>query len=793
MISNKLSRCLKAKSLWNKTNISYKFGTAFGLLLALIIIVAATGYFALNAVYNAERSIELSNDIQRLVLEMDRGMERSRRLHNSFFLRYPLIGFEEAHKIYIEPSLQQVKDVIETSSLLKQKLSSPDLDRFKTSHIAINSQINLTLYLSFANRFADTSLESVNLATKLFMPQKGLEARLDNCFDKLLSEIDDKEPRLKEFSLMMGIMSLKYRISRQRFLMQSAFNEAFKFKQEIKKSIHINLFQNQKIEFLLEQWIKIAEEILKVDVEIKGKLNDFAIQANSVAPISKSLITLANEEVKSSRDGINRAYFWAIAVIIFVTFIGIGFAILIFNLLNISITKRVIALTDMAAKFRSQDKDVSTEGVEEDEISQLTHTFDLMAIRIESLVNNLEQEVQLRTEELADSQKRLHRAEKMEAVGVLASGVAHDLNNILSAIIGYPEIILMQIPKGSQIELPLKAIMESGYRAAAVVADLLTLARGAASNRTVENINKMVEQYINSPEFQKLQESNFDIIYNLNCDPELDYISCSAIHIRKLIMNLVMNASEAIHNSGSVTISTRNEYIDQNKSKEHGLCEGRYVLLNITDTGEGISYTDIKHIFEPFYTRKVMGKSGTGLGLTVVWNTVQDHNGAITVKSDSNGTSFNLYFPSFTDTIPYNMIESLDKNGDKAELELLKGNGEKILVVDDEPHQIDLATRMLTILNYEAIGVESGEKAVEYIKTDHVDMVLLDMIMSPGINGRETYEQIIKLNPLQKAIIASGYAESEDVKRACQMGVSAYLKKPYSIEQLARVVHQLLF
>ncbi|MBF0468494.1 MAG: response regulator, partial [Desulfamplus sp.] len=246
----------------------------------------------------------------------------------------------------------------------------------------------------------------------------------------------------------------------------------------------------------------------------------------------------------------------------------------------------------------------------------------------------------------------------------------------------------------------------------------------------------------------------------------------------------------------------------------------------VSDTGEGIGENDIKHIFEPFYTRKEMGKSGTGLGLTVVWNTVQDHNGGITVTSNSDGsssvissslngnifvcgdvtgsdyssdtasvdmtgTSFELYFPAFHDEAGQEHCKA-EAERYTSNLELLKGNGERILVVDDEPHQIDLAMRMLTLLNYEVSAADSGQNALEYLKTEQVDLVLLDMIMAPGINGRETYEEIIKINPLQKAIIASGFSESEDVKNARQIGVGGYLKKPYSIEQLAVAVADVL-
>ncbi|MBF0303111.1 MAG: response regulator [Desulfamplus sp.] len=833
-----ITRWSVTKSIWQRMNISYKFGIAFGLLLILIIIVALTGYIALRSVSNAERSIHFSGKIQQLVLEMDRGMERARRLTNTFFLIQHLIGFENARKKYVEPSIKEIERVLKDSLMLKAMLSTSDLEHRKSSYIEpiVNikptlekKHIDLNRYLSFANRFSETTLESVKLATQLFLPEKGLEARFDRCFENILSEfdtltsefntkntssdIDSKVSYMKQLAYQINILGFKYRISRQRFLMQSAFNLAFTLKDEIFNSIYINQVQRQKLIDLTEQWLKIAEEIVSVDVQLKGKMNDFSIQADAVDLISKTLVKLAEEELKKSSAGITNSYLVSTAIIIMVTFIGICFAILIFQILNVSITKRVTALTDMAAAFRQNNMQFPINNADEpqkmgggssenvkisydedgsDELGQLNRTFNLMAMRIDSLVNDLEEKVEQRTSELIESQKRLHRAEKMEAVGVLAAGVAHDLNNILSGVIGYPEIILMQLPEGSDLEPPVRAMMESGQRAASVVADLLTLARGAANSRNIENLNELILQYLDSPEFQKLQESNFSVEYNTHLAPDCASISCSGIHIIKTIMNLMMNAEESINGLGSVSISTRNELIDEEDATSKGVAQGTYTVLNVTDTGKGISDNDLKHIFEPFYTRKVMGKSGTGLGLTVVWNTVQDHNGTIVVKSSSNGTSFDLYFPSI-EPASLDKINSNDKKERYSKnVELLRGNGQKILVVDDEPCQIDVATRMLTILNYEVVSVESGEKAVEYLKSNRVDMVLLDMIMAPGINGRETYEQIVQTNPLQKAIIASGFSESEDVKMACQMGIGGYLKKPYSIEQLSRAVASVL-
>ena len=209
---------------------------------------------------------------------------------------------------------------------------------------------------------------------------------------------------------------------------------------------------------------------------------------------------------------------------------------------------------------------------------------------------------------------------------------------------------------------------------------------------------------------------------------------------------------------------------------------GEYVVLGVSDDGSGISPDDLERIFEPFYTKKVMGRSGTGLGLAVVWNVVQDHQGYIDVKSSESGTTFELYFPITRMEVSNKDLSTPVKN--------LEGKGETILIVDDEESQREISSKMLDALGYKPKAVSSGEEAVEYLKDNSVDLVLLDMIMDPGINGLETYERIKKIHPRQKAIIVSGFAETSKVKKVQMLGAGEYLKKPLTLEKLARAVRE---
>lgn len=383
-------------------------------------------------------------------------------------------------------------------------------------------------------------------------------------------------------------------------------------------------------------------------------------------------------------------------------------------------------------------------------------------------------------------ERQLHQAQKLETIGKMAGGVAHDLNNILSGIINYPELLLLQLPQESHLRKPLEEIQDSGKRAASVVADLLTIARGVAAVKEHTGINTLVSEYLNSPEHRKLLASHTRISCSADLDPQAGSISCSPVHIKKCLMNLVHNAAEAFSNekSGKIVIATGNQDLHEPLAGFPDIDYGSYVRLTVADNGPGIASRDLEHIFEPFYTKKTMGISGTGLGLTVVWNTVNDHRGGLKVSSSEQGTVFTLFFPTVENTMAITPAT--------VKIEDLYGHGQSILVVDDDLHQRDIASKILQVLHYSVKVVSSGEEAIDLLKTISVDLVLLDMIMEPGMNGRQTYEAIIALKPGQKAIIASGYSENEEVVILQTLGAGQYVKKPYTLEQLGAAVQSAL-
>jgi two-component system cell cycle sensor histidine kinase/response regulator CckA len=378
---------------------------------------------------------------------------------------------------------------------------------------------------------------------------------------------------------------------------------------------------------------------------------------------------------------------------------------------------------------------------------------------------------------------RLQRAQKMEAIGTLAGGVAHDLNNILAGLVSYPELLLMQIPDDSKLRKPISTIQKAGEKAASIVQDLLTLARRGVSASEVLNLNQVVSDYLRSPEFESLRAHHPEVEVEVELERDLLNILGSPVHISKTVMNLVSNAAEAMPDGGRISLSTRNMYLDRPIGGFTQVDEGDYAVLTVSDTGIGIPAEDLDRIFEPFFTKKRMGRSGTGLGMAVVWGTVKDHNGYIDVKSEEGrGTSFNLYFP----------ITRKDLAGDAAKpvWEDYKGRGESILVVDDVLEQREVAQGIMEQLGYDVTCLSSGEEAVEFMKSHSVDLLVLDMIMTPGMDGLETYRKILELRPGQKAIIASGFSESDKVKEAQELGAGAYVKKPYLMEKIGIIMRE---
>ncbi|GAB4532518.1 MAG: hypothetical protein Kow0063_13160 [Anaerolineae bacterium] len=410
---------------WRDLSISDKFRLAFGLLLALIVLVSVASYIALTTVRReTETTILASTGIQGVVLEMDRGLQEARVLQRDFFLRYPAVGLAEARQDYALKSVQKVAEVVTLSQDLRRRISESNV-----SEALQETDIDLNLYLSAAGRYAVTFLEAVELVTQLTASDTGLEAQLAQTsalLRDILQQSDDQS--LMGLYRDMQAFEKDYKVRRQRPFMQSAFNVAFQLRQAIEDTPTLNAAQKAQALTYLRNYQEIAEEIIELDVAIQSKLRDFDLQAEAVNPISAELITLANEEVERAKTRIRQINQMAAGALLGTTLAGLSLAILIIRMLNNSITRNVLKLTQTAGELQAGNLNLYAQVDSRDELGQLAASFNSMTARIKTLVDSLEQQVAERT---ADLERRAMQLTTAAEVSRAASSTL-DIDRLLN-------------------------------------------------------------------------------------------------------------------------------------------------------------------------------------------------------------------------------------------------------------------------------------------------------------------------------------------------------------------------
>ena len=375
-------------------------------------------------------------------------------------------------------------------------------------------------------------------------------------------------------------------------------------------------------------------------------------------------------------------------------------------------------------------------------------------------------------------QQQLLQAQKMESIGMLASGVAHEFNNILTGIIPNAELIKMTIEPQNSNYTRAEAIQNSAYRAAEIVKKLLNFAR---------NDKEKKEQVI---DFTKAARETIDIIRKLfdksieievRFADDLNHVKMDATSLQQIIMNLSINAKDAMSGEGKITFTARNYLNSMNNiTRYKDLPPGKYICFQVSDTGQGIDSDKLEYIFDPFYTTKSPGK-GTGLGLSMVYGIVNSLDGKIEVKSTPKvGTTFTLYFPAAE--------TSHDKDATEFIIKPI-GQGQSILVIDDEKMIREMARDMLNILGFNVLLAASGIEGLDLYKNykNDISLVVLDLLM-PEMSGKTCFENLKKFDPGVKVIIASGMGELEKKRELEQMGIIAYLEKPYRLEHMTEKI-----
>lgn len=375
-------------------------------------------------------------------------------------------------------------------------------------------------------------------------------------------------------------------------------------------------------------------------------------------------------------------------------------------------------------------------------------------------------------------EKQLQNAQKMEAIGTLAGGIAHDFNNLLAAIQGRVSLMLMDQDTVFANRVHLKEIDTYINSATELTRQLLAFAKGGKYEVKATNLNELIQNQ-NRMFGRTRKEISIHGTYERNLWP----VEVNQGQIEQVILNLYVNAWQAMHDGGEIYVETQNVEFNGDCTQPHRAEPGKYVTLSVTDTGVGMAQEIQEKIFDPFFTTKEMGR-GTGLGLASTYGIVKNHGGSIEVESQKgHGSTFTVYLPaSQKEIVPEK----------KPTEDLLRGS-ETILFVDDEDILTEFAADLLGGLGYTVLIAGSGKEALEvYQKNwDRIDMVLLDMIM-PGMSGGETYDNLKSLNPDIKALLSSGYSIDGQAVAILDRGCNGFIQKPFKIKQLSQKLREIL-
>jgi PAS domain S-box-containing protein len=375
-------------------------------------------------------------------------------------------------------------------------------------------------------------------------------------------------------------------------------------------------------------------------------------------------------------------------------------------------------------------------------------------------------------------EQQLLRAQRLETAGMLAGQVAHDFNNLLGPLMAYPDLIKMLLPEGHPATRYCDSMVEAAERIAAINEDMLALGRRGHSEQLPVDMNRLVEDAI-----PQSVRGKTGVQLELSLAPNLMMVNGSSAQLARVLVNLISNGLESMDGatgSPHLVIETNNLKVEAPCRASEPLEAGEYVVVRITDSGCGIEEENLDKLFEPFFTTKPShGRHGCGLGLSVVRAIVEDHRGRVDVLSEvGKGTTFRVLLPASREELPESPTWSL------------KGGSERILVVDDEQMQRELAGDLLGRLGYQVAQAASGEEAIAYLRENEADLVILDMVVPQGLNGAECYRKIREGRPDQRAIILSGFSTPELIQQARESGIDIYLRKPVALEALARAVRR---
>ncbi|MBU0991485.1 MAG: PAS domain S-box protein [Proteobacteria bacterium] len=393
------------------------------------------------------------------------------------------------------------------------------------------------------------------------------------------------------------------------------------------------------------------------------------------------------------------------------------------------------------------------------------------------LIRNIAERIRAE-EERKKMEAQLQQIKKMEAIGTLAGGIAHDFNNLLMSILGKASVMLYRIDEDHPFYENLKSIEQLIGSGAGITRQLLGFARGGKFEVKPLNLNGLIENAVNmftpTKKEIKIHKKLQNDIWTVEADPT---------QIDQVLLNLFVNASQAMPKGGELFIDTENTILDENFIKPYLTDPGKFVKISVTDTGTGMDEATLKRIFDPFFTTREKSR-GTGLGLASAYGIIKNHKGIINAYSEVGiGTTFNIYLPASDKAITED-IQFPDQ--------IKKGTG-TILLIEDEDRIVETASEILSLLGYTVITAQNGMTAIQTFKEtkDTIDLVILDMIL-PEMNGCEIYDHLKAIDPEVKVLLSTGYSINGMATEIMNKGCNAFIQKPFTIEKLSQKIHDVL-
>ena len=784
---------------WRSASINVKFRLAFGLLLVLMMVVGTISYVALITVRSRiESTILTSSEIQRLVLEADRDLQEARVLQRDFFTYYRSIGLAEARQRYALKAVEEMASVVSLSAQLEERIFESEVD---TAFTARRGELNL--YLSAADRYSDTFIESVELVSQLVSPNTGLEAQLYQYFallEKTLQIAD--EPMLIDLYQQIQAFEEEYLRTRERPFMQSAFNVAFQLKEAINKTSSLNSREKRQALSALDNYRTIGEQIIELHVAIQSKFNDFDLQTQAVDPISIELIALAKEELEEARREIDQINRFAIIILTITVLAGILLVSIIAQILNSTITNHIVKLTKTAGALQRGNLDVYADIDSMDEIGQLATSFNTMAARINALVGNLEQKVAERTqalsktlEDLKATQSELIEAkEKAEAANQAKStflaNMSHELRTPLNAILGFSQLMARSSTLPNKHQEHLGIISRSGEHLLTLINNVLDLSKIEAGRTTLNtnhfNLYRLLDD-LKEMFSLRAKDKELELLFEYSLDVP-QYIEADEVKLRQILINLLNNALKFTQKGG---ISLRVMTMKIAPSLNERTPESAILTFEVQDSGVGIAPDELDTLFEAFVQTESgrQSQEGTGLGLPISRQFVQLMGGQMKVSSEvGHGTTF-----TFDISVRIVADSSIKQESAMRQVIGLEPNQPtyRILIVDDNKNNRQLLIELLAPLGFAVQEACNGQEAIDVWQAWSPHLIWMDMRM-PIMNGYEATRRIKETKEGSSVFIIALTASTfeEERTQVLKAGCDDFMRKPFQQAEIFQMMHK---